>query len=253
MIPEIIHYCWFGQGEMSALELNCIESWKKHLPDYQIRRWDESNFDIRLCDFTKEAYRLNKFAFVSDVCRLFALYHEGGIYLDTDMLLLKSLDDLRHHKFFLGEEKKGQINAAIIGAEKNNAIIGNLLGGYKQIKFDHQAPLDIPHYLTIRLSEEEKAKASSPEYFYPLPYTKRGEDYLPYLTEKSYTVHLWNHSWKNEWDYLHDKDFRMAVYSYWKRLMKKPASLIQDAFIKDFSKYLLADKLGPIYRWYKKR
>ncbi len=249
----MIHYCWFGEGEMSTLELECIKSWKKNLPDYQIKCWDESNFNIRFCDFTEEAYHLKKYAFVSDVCRLFALYQEGGIYLDTDMLLLKSLDDLRYHKFFLGEEKKGQINAAIIGAEKNNITIKSLLHGYKQIQFNYQSPLDIPHYLTNHLSEEEKRKALSPEYFYPLPYTKRGEDYLPYITGKSYAVHLWNHSWKNEWDYLHDKNFTMAVYSYWKRLMKKPASLFQDTFIKDFSKYLLADKLKPIYRWHNKR
>jgi Mannosyltransferase OCH1 and related enzymes len=92
MIPKIIHYCWFGNGKMNALQHHCLKSWESLLPDYKIKRWDESNFDVNFCPYTASAYQQGKFAFVSDVCRLFALKQDGGIYLDMDMLLIKNLD-----------------------------------------------------------------------------------------------------------------------------------------------------------------
>ena len=94
MIPKIIHYCWFGRGEKTPSMLKCIESWKRFCPDYEIKEWNEDNFDVECIPFVKAAYDAKKWAFVSDYARLRIIWEKGGIYLDTDVELLKSLDDL---------------------------------------------------------------------------------------------------------------------------------------------------------------
>jgi len=104
MIPKIIHYCWFGRGKMPNLAEKCIESWKKYLPDYELKLWNEDTFDLNINQYTKEAYEVRKFAFVTDFVRLWALYNEGGIYMDTDVEVLKSLDDLLYLSAFSGYE-----------------------------------------------------------------------------------------------------------------------------------------------------
>ena len=86
MIPKIIHYCWFGKGKYPRMMKKCIRSWKRNLPDYIIKCWNEDNFDIEAAPiYVRDAYKMRKFAFVSDYVRLYALYHEGGVYLDTDV------------------------------------------------------------------------------------------------------------------------------------------------------------------------
>lgn len=104
MIPKIIHYCWFGRGQMPELALKCIESWHKYLPGYTLKLWNEDSFDINAVPYVKEAYEARKFAFVTDYIRLYALYHEGGIYMDTDVEVLKPLDDLLDLPAFSGYE-----------------------------------------------------------------------------------------------------------------------------------------------------
>ena len=104
MIPKIIHYCWFGKGLMPASQKACIESWKKMMPDYEIKRWDESNFDVNICTFTKDAYGMKMFSPVSDVARLHALYTEGGIYMDTDVEVFKRFDEYLNYDFFSAVE-----------------------------------------------------------------------------------------------------------------------------------------------------
>lgn len=120
MIPKVIHYCWFGRGEMPELALKCIESWKKFLPDYELKLWNEDNFDLDLYPYVREAYDNRKFAFVTDVVRLYALYHEGGIYMDTDVEVIKSLDPFLHHVAFSGFESKTEIPTGIMAAEKDS-------------------------------------------------------------------------------------------------------------------------------------
>lgn len=104
MIPKIIHYCWFGRGQMPDLALKCIESWHKYMPDYQYKLWNENNFDVNSVPYVKEAYEARKFAFVTDYVRLYALYTEGGIYMDTDVEVLKPYDDLLQLTAFTGYE-----------------------------------------------------------------------------------------------------------------------------------------------------
>lgn len=104
MIPKTIHYCWFGRGPMPELALKCIESWHRYMPDYMFKLWNEDNFDVNSVPYVKEAYESRKFAFVTDYVRLWALYTEGGIYMDTDVEILKPIDDLLHLDAFTGYE-----------------------------------------------------------------------------------------------------------------------------------------------------
>ncbi|MEI3219550.1 MAG: glycosyltransferase [Lachnoclostridium sp.] len=106
MIPKVIHYCWFGRGKMPELANKCIESWKKYCPDYEIIEWNEDNFDINCCPYVKEAYESKRFAFVTDYVRLYAMYTQGGIYMDTDVEVLRNLDEFLIHQGFWDSSQK---------------------------------------------------------------------------------------------------------------------------------------------------
>lgn len=118
MIPKTIHYCWFGRGQMPQLALDCIASWKKYLPDYELKLWNEDNFDINYNAYVKEAYESRKFAFVTDYVRLWALYNFGGVYMDTDVEILKSIDGFLNLPAFSGFEDEAKIPTGIMGSEK---------------------------------------------------------------------------------------------------------------------------------------
>lgn len=135
MIPKTIHYCWFGRGEKPALALKCIESWKKYLPDYEIKEWNEDNFDVNSNQYVKEAYEARKFAFVTDYVRLYALYNEGGVYMDTDVEVLKSYNPFLHHVAFSGFESDGNVPTGMMAAEKGSKWACELLNGYKTRRF----------------------------------------------------------------------------------------------------------------------
>ncbi|MBR4241618.1 MAG: hypothetical protein IKR97_05300, partial [Eubacterium sp.] len=105
MIPKKIHYCWFGGNPLPDSVLKCIESWKHFCPDYEIIQWNEENYDINKFQYAKEAHDAKKWAFVSDLARLDIVYNEGGIYLDTDVELIRSLDSLLDNKCFLAIEQ----------------------------------------------------------------------------------------------------------------------------------------------------
>ena len=135
MIPKIIHYCWFGGNPLPELAQKCIASWKKHCPDYEIREWNESNFDVTSCDYAREAYEAKKWAFVTDYVRLKVLYNYGGIYMDTDVEVLESLDSLLEYTAVSGFESDSQIPTGLIAAHKNIPIIGELLKQYEFIHF----------------------------------------------------------------------------------------------------------------------
>ena len=134
MKNKTIHYCWFGKNPKPKLIIKCIESWKKQCPDYEIKEWNEDNFDINCCDYVREAYEARKWAFVSDYCRFFVLYHYGGIYLDTDVELLKPLDNL--NKNFVGFECQNRVNSGLIrGAVAGDLICQLMLESYSKCHF----------------------------------------------------------------------------------------------------------------------
>ena len=105
MIPKVIHYCWFGNQPLTPLAIKCIDSWKKYFPDYEIKEWNEENFNVEFCTYTKQAYEKGKWAFVSDVARFWILYNYGGIYFDTDVEVISSIDDLLEQGPFMGIER----------------------------------------------------------------------------------------------------------------------------------------------------
>ena len=134
MIPKIIHYCWFGRGEYSPLIQKCLKTWTEHLPDYQIKIWNEDTFDIHSCNWTEQAYKARKYAFVSDYVRLRALHEYGGIYLDTDIKVIKSFNDLlAQDAFMCFEDAKGDIIAScVIGSIPRHPFIKKCMEYYNQ-------------------------------------------------------------------------------------------------------------------------
>ena len=125
MIPKIINYCWFGRNPKPEVVLHCIESWKKYCPDYQIVEWNEENFDFSNCKYAVDAYKAKKWAFVSDYARIKILLEHGGLYFDTDVEIVKNLDDLLKEEVFIGFElgldkeygvNTGSMMGAVVGA-----------------------------------------------------------------------------------------------------------------------------------------
>ena len=144
MIPKIIHYCWLSKDKKPDSIQKCINSWKKHLPEYELRLWDIDSFDFNSLAFTRDALAAKKWAFVSDYVRLYALYHFGGIYLDTDVLAFDKLDKLLENRFFTGLEMRDKahtdiyLEAAIMGAEKSHPFIKQALDVYSQRSFFYE-------------------------------------------------------------------------------------------------------------------
>lgn len=157
MIPKIIHYCWFGGNPVPADVRRCITSWKKMCPDYEIRRWDESNFNVNVHPFTKAAYSAKAWAFVSDYARLKVVYDNGGIYLDTDVELLKNLDSLRKYQCYIGVQQSGHLCTTGLGfgATKSNPVVRQMLQKYDQIVFAEERKTEFAcPYLNNMVLEE---------------------------------------------------------------------------------------------------
>lgn len=131
MIPKVIHYCWFGGKPLPNLARTCLDSWHEYLPDYQLRLWDDSTFDVSSNPYVNEAYQLGKYAFVSDYVRLYALYHFGGIYLDTDVEMIKTLDDLMTLPGFSGFESEKDVPTGIMACEPFNEWAKEQLSWYE--------------------------------------------------------------------------------------------------------------------------
>ncbi len=231
-IPKIIHYCWYGGKPLPRMLEYCIDSWKEFLPHYQFILWNEDNmvFD---CEFIRNAYTEKKWAFVSDYVRLKAVYEYGGIYMDTDMLLLKSLDDFLSNQCFFGAEHPKSINASIFGAEKNNDFIHQCLEIYQRKNFFF---VPIPKIVsdvfikTYRLKREfietitlENIVIYEVDYFYSLPYGNLFDihHYQKYVTKNSYGVHLWHGSWHNynELVLLRRKEYYKALKKIYKTIL----------------------------------
>lgn len=131
MIPKKIHYCWFGGKELPPIAIECIESWKNILPDYEIVRWDESNFDVESTPFTRRAYTDKKFAFVSDYVRLFALAEQGGIYMDIDEMMFKDFSELLRGKEMVAcFETDRSVMVGLLAAKKDCKIISEFIEIY---------------------------------------------------------------------------------------------------------------------------
>lgn len=137
MIPKIIHYIWFGRNPYPEKVAYCIESWKKHLPEYEFKLWNEDTFDIESVQFTKEAYKNKKWAFVSDYVRVYALYNFGGLYLDTDIEVLRTFNDLLDNRMVLGTDDEGYLTA-FMASEKRHPFWKSILEYYESNPFERE-------------------------------------------------------------------------------------------------------------------
>ena len=137
MIPQIIHYCWFGNGEIPQLAKDCIASWHKYMPDWEYKLWNEDNFDVYSIPYTKEAYEAKKYAFVSDYVRLYVLNKEGGLYLDVDFEVYRSFDNLLHWNAFAGFEgsKHAPLMMGVIASCRDGVWVKEQLGHYQERHF----------------------------------------------------------------------------------------------------------------------
>lgn len=207
MIPKIIHYCWFGKGPLPKIALKSIDSWKKHLPDYEIKRWDEDNFDLDMFPYVREAYDNKKYAFVTDVVRLYALYEEGGIYMDTDVEVLKSLDCFLNCNAFSGFENDKNIPTGIMASEKGGKWAKENLSYYTGkhfIKEDGSMDLTtnvelITNYMIPHGLKQNNTFQDFPDLItiYPKDYfcPKSPIDEKLYLTKNSHTIHHFSGTW----------------------------------------------------------
>lgn len=208
MIPKIIHYCWFGYGKMPLLAKRCIQSWKKYLPDYEIKEWNEHNFDLSLFPYAQEAYDAKKYAFVTDVVRLYALYTEGGIYMDTDVEVLKSLDPFLLHTAFSGFENETQVPTGIMASERGGIWARDNLEYYQNKHFiNKNGEMELTTNVVF-ITEYMLQKGLIPndtfqdfpglitiyphDYFCPKSY----KDQKIYKTNHTVTIHHFNGSWK---------------------------------------------------------
>lgn len=209
-IPKIIHYCWLSDEKFPVLIQKCIDSWKEKLPDYEIKCWNTENFDVNICRYTREAFQEKKYAFVSDYVRLYALYTEGGIYLDSDIEVLKKFDDLLENTAFTGFEKNDTTVAAwIFGSEKENPIFKEFLNYYTDKSFIlpngeyDLTPNPIPitdicvkHGLLLDGKKQKLNDITVYPRDYFCPYNRATEELN--ITENTYTIHYFNGAWIND-------------------------------------------------------
>jgi len=223
LIPKVIHYCWFGRNEKSESMQKCIGSWKKFCPDYKIIEWNEDNFNIDCTPFVREAYDAKKWAFVADYARLFVVYENGGIYLDTDVELLKSLDDFLGLHAYMGFQGTEYVNTGLgFGAEKGDPIVYEMLCDYHDRHFsadtgdcmDISCPiinsLILDKYGFVRNGEKQTVKDVTifpRDYFDP----KDCETYITTITENTHSIHHYDATWRNNYGGLKQKLIRAVV------------------------------------------
>lgn len=209
-MTKTIHYCWFGRGERTEIILKCIKSWKKYCPDYVIKEWNEDNFDVNCCEYVRQAYEAKKWAFVSDYCRFFVLYQQGGIYVDTDVEMLRPLDGLP--SCFVGFESDSFVNSGLIrAAERGDVVCKKMLESYEKDLFI--LPNGDFNLFTVCERETEVLKSfgmipngmrqivAGTEIF-PIEYfNPKGGGYgRVVIMENTYTVHHYVASWKSPLD-----------------------------------------------------
>lgn len=210
MIPKVIHFCWFGGKPLPESAEYCLSTWKKYCPDYEIRRWDESNFDVTCCRYVKEAYELKKWAFVSDYARFHILAEYGGIYLDTDVELLKPLDPLLACSAYAGIDQNAcgiTVSAGLgIAFEAGHPLLMEILSHYQSIPFVKNGIADtattVCHHVTGILNkygfiQEDTQQQVAGLTIYPSDYFSP-KDFMSgktQITPNTYSIHHYDCSW----------------------------------------------------------
>ena len=218
MIPKLIHLCWLSGDPYPPKIQLCIDSWKKYLPDYEIMLWDTNRFDVNSTPWTKQAFEAKKYAFVADYIRLYAVYNYGGIYLDSDVEVIKSFDDLLHLPYFTGTEVGPDgIEMAAFGAEKGTGWVKFMLGYYENRNYilengeKYMEPMPPVmgnlirkhYYWTIIQSPEEFDPDPSrfcilPVYWFCAHPRDRVHGRFYYVTEETHCIHHYANSWTED-------------------------------------------------------
>lgn len=257
-IPKKIHYCWFGGNPLPELAQKCIASWEKFCPDYEIIEWNESNFDVTCYDYVREAYEAKKWAFVSDYARFKILYEHGGLYFDTDVEVIKPLDDIVSKGGFMGREKESALSVAPglgLGVNPGLALYKELLDAYHSRHFinkdgsynlktivDYTTEILLKHGLK-NVNEIQFVAGTyiyPKEYFCPMDYTSGELE----ITDNTYSIHHYSASWHSE----REKYAFVLQRKFNKRLPKK-VSAIMGTFIA-IAKY---DGFLACLKWVMKR
>ena len=228
MIPKVIHYCWFGRNPLPDSALKCIESWKKYLPDYEIKEWNEDNFDVNIIPYTAEAYKLKKYAFVSDYARFWILYKYGGLYFDTDVEVIKPMDDIIARGPFMGCENSAQpganpknlgvapglglgVNPGLgLGVNPGLGLYKEFLDLYDTLKFKNEdgtlntktivsytTEILLKHGLNDNNDAPQEIAGVwvyPPDVFCPMDHTQANK---LTITERTVSIHLYDCSWIN--------------------------------------------------------
>ena len=230
MIPKIIHYCWFGRNPLPMSVEHYIKTWKKHLPDYKIIEWNEDNFDVNICRFTREAYEMKKYAFVSDFARIYILYHHGGLYLDTDVEMLKSFDQFMQNDFFMGYESDTQLGTSVIGSISGHPLLKSILSHYENSAFivDGDKLNATPNTVIISKLFREKGYSMDNKLFKKNGIAFYPTDYFSPLilstnrlkvTTNTYSIHHFTGTWAPRyylierafWRLLHVKNLKICL------------------------------------------
>ena len=214
-IPKTIHYCWFGEKQLPELARKCLNSWKYFFPDYEIIEWNESNFDIHICPYVEEAYEMKKWAFVSDYARFWILYHYGGIYFDTDVEVIKSMEDVLQKGAFMaceaGHEYFNNLGLGVapglgLGANSGLNLYREILDMYEQMHFrdangnmNEQTVVDYTTSIMQKYGFRGSGEIEKvydiiiypPEYFCPMNYLTGKVT----VTENTRSIHYYSGSW----------------------------------------------------------
>ena len=203
MIDKRIFYCWFGNGEMTQLNKNCMESWKKMCPDYEIVRIDESNFDYHITPYAETAYEHGNWSYVSNAARLEFLKHNNGFYLDTDVMLFKSLDSLRHlDGGFITEFDTSQPDSGVLGRGENFPKF------YEEV-YDRLLPGTVLHKEFIQVMYRDYDVCGRPVLYNRDGFTVLGEEFFPSVrtnlfTEHTIGIHYFENTWVKQWTSVTD-------------------------------------------------
>lgn len=254
-IPKMIHYCWFGNNPQPELMKECMASWRRFLPDYELVEWNENSFDLGRSRYAREANEVRKFAFVSDFVRLAVLHEHGGIYMDTDVEVTKNLDRFLLHRAFSGFEDATRVPTGIIGSRVGNPWIGRLLQDYDDRIFllddgtlDQTTNVETITRITaqefgLRLDGtfqdlHELVTFYPTDYFCPKDYRSGNIS----MTPNTHAIHHFNASWKSPHDKLshaiHQRRQRVKLF----RPDSKAAALIAALDTPDGTTWL-ADKV----------
>ena len=249
MIPKVIHYCWFGGNPLPASAKKCITSWRKYLPDYEIKEWNESNFDVNIIPYTAEAYKAKKYAFVSDYARFWILYKYGGLYFDTDVEVIKNMDDIIAKGPFMGcenEAKAGATPAQLgvapglglgvnpglgLGVNPGLGLYGEILDIYKDKhyllsdgSFSTETVVTITTELLCKygMKNTDKVQEIAGVLIYPKEYFCP-KDYVTgelKITKNSYCIHWYTASWASSYGRFKHKLKRISLVKMILRVIK---------------------------------